>query len=210
MALTFKKKVIIPLLSKAFVFAVLLSSCNNSTPNNNSILPNRPTDVTKTIPTEISVLGTYIHSLALPFKDTCYDTMTVQKRKIPDSLSKFKTYGQFIGKVSETRQYIAILYSIPADVQLPVLHTFNANGDKISSLKLFIGNCCGENEGCSGLSTVQITRDLHIILKDSMQTFERNKRKFTKKKDIQTFKKYEEYKIDSTGKILKVGAGDLP
>jgi hypothetical protein len=181
---------------------MLIASCHTSTQNN--VTPS----ISSVNTSVINVLGGYISFVPLPFVDTCYDTIATQKQRFPDSLSKFKSYGQLLGKVKETKQYLALLYSIPADVQLPVLHTFNTNGDKISTLKLFIGNCCGENEGCSGLSTVVITKDMHIILKDSMQTFERNKKKFNKKKNFRIVKKYEEFKIDSTGTIIKVNSGN--
>ena len=150
----------------------------------------------------MEVFSSSVHSLKLPFTDTCFDTLAIQKATLPDSLAKLKAYGQLVGKINETPKYIALLYSISADIQLPVLHTFTPKGEKISSLKLFIGNCCGENEGCSGLSTVVITKDMHIILKDSMQTFDRDKKKFDKKRNIRILKKSVEFRIDSTGKII--------
>jgi hypothetical protein len=185
------------------ILLIFLSSCKNSSQNNSA-----PTIITTENITTSSVLGASMHSLHLPFTDTCYDTVATQRSRLPDSLSQFKQYGKIVGKINETGKYVAVLYAISADVQLPVIHTFNTNGEKISSLKLFIGNCCGENEACSGLSTVRITKDLHIILKDSMQTFDRDKKKFDKKRNIKVVKKYEEFKIDSTGTILKVSSGD--
>ena len=154
-----------------------------------------------------NAMGIYsasVVSLKLPLSDTCDDTMAIQRLKLTDSLTKFNIYGQLVGKVNETEKYVAILYTIPSDVQLPVLHTFDKSGQEISSLKLFIGNCCGENEGCSGLSTVLITKDLHIILKDSMQIFVRNKKHADKKQNIQIVNKQEQFKIDSTGRILRI------
>lgn len=175
---------------------LLFSRCHNSMTNTGNQQPNT-----------MKVSGMHIFSksvkfLKLPFNDTCDDTLPIQRLSLPDSLSRFQKYGKLVGKLCETGRYTAILYIIPADVELPVLQVFDTNGNKISSLKLFIGNCCGENEGCSGLSTVQITKDLHIILKDSTQTFERNKKNLNKKRNIQTTKKTEEFRIDSTGKIV--------
>lgn len=143
-----------------------------------------------------------IKSIKLPFKDTCYNSMAVQKVNLPDSLSGFKKYGQLIGKVGENNHYVAILYAIPADVQLPVLWVFNKNGGEIASLKLLLGDCCGDNEACSGVSTLCITKELHIVLKDSTQTFERNKKHADKKYNIQIEKTQREYMIDSMGKII--------
>lgn len=180
---------------------IMLFGCNNPSDNKK----NNQTINTTATGNAMSMFSASVKSLKLPFTDTCFNTLAIQKKTLPDSLSKFKAYGQLVGKINETGDYIALLYSIPADVQLPVLHTFTTNGEKISTLKLFIGNCCGENEDCSGLSTVVITKDMHIILKDSMQTFERDKKKFDKKKKIKTLKKYEEYKIESTGKIVPIG-----
>ena len=180
----------------------LLSSCHNTTTNNT----NTNTQVTTQPINAMSVYSSAIHSIKLPFIDTCFDTIAIQHPKLPDSLSEFKNYGQIVGKVHETRNYVAILYSIPADVQLPVLRTFNTNGQKISSLRLFIGDCCGENEDCSGQSTFEITGDMHIILRDSMQTFERDKKKYDKKKNFQMHKKMQEFKIDSNGKIIQMGS----
>lgn len=184
------------LLYSSFIFSVFIAGCNNSSGNTQNIRTNN-------LNTPIfSIYSGAVNSIKLPFKDSCDDTLAIQRLNLPDSLSKFKNYGQLIGKINETQKYTAILYSISGDVQLPVLYVFNKDGKEISSLKLLIGNCCGENEDCSGLSTAQITNDMHIILKDSMQTFERDKRKYDKKRSIQIFKKREEFKIDSTGKII--------
>jgi len=152
--------------------------------------------------TVMDVYSSSIKPIKLPFKDTCYNTIAVQKVTLPDSLSQFNKYGQLIGKVNETNNYIAILYTLPADVQLPVIQVFNKKGEEVASLVLLIGNCCGEDEACSGISTVRITKDLHIILKDSTQTFERDKKNADKKYNIQIEKKQREYIIDSTGKII--------
>jgi hypothetical protein len=176
--------------------------CHNASENKVSNNTNTPS-VDNTV---INIISSAVKPLKLPFIDTCYDTLPTEHPNFPDSLLKFKVRGQIVGKVCETKNYIALLYSISADVQLPVLHTFNTNGEKISSLKLFIGNSCGENEASSGLSTAIITKDLHIILRDSTQTFERDKKKYEKKKNIQLFKKYEEYRIDSTGRIIPLGS----
>ncbi|HTA27849.1 MAG TPA: hypothetical protein VK809_08670 [Bacteroidia bacterium] len=182
--------------------AIILVGCHNTPDNkNNPVTPP---------PSSGNAMSMYISSvklLHLPFKDTCFDTMATQHAvTLPDSLEKFKKYGQVVGKINETPRYTAIIYSISADVQLPILNTFNARGERISSLKLFIGDCCGENEDCSGLSTVTITKNMHIILKDSMQKFDRDKKKFDKKRNIQILKKVEEYRIDSTGKIIRLGS----
>lgn len=150
----------------------------------------------------MEIYSSSIKSIKLPFIDTCYDTIAVQNVLLPDSLSAFKKYGGLIGKVGENNHYVAILYAIPADVQLPVLRVFDKNGGEVASLKLLLGNCCGENEDCSGVSTVCITKDLHIILKDSTQTFERDKKNADKKYNIQLQKRKKEFMIDSTGKIL--------
>lgn len=150
----------------------------------------------------IEAYSSSIKLIQLPFIDTCYDTLAVQQANPPDSLFQFEEYSQLIGKVSENNHYIAILCTIPADVQLPILEVFNKNGEKIASLSLLEGDCCGENEACSGISTVCITKDLHIILKDSTQTFERDKKNADKKYHVQIEKRQREYMIDSTGRIL--------
>jgi len=175
------------------VYSLLLFGCHTSL--------NKATTPKNTV---IRILNTSIEPFLLPFKDTCYDTVATKRIILPDSLEKFKGYGRVLGKISDNQKYIAILYAIPADVQLPVLYTFDSAGKKISSLRLYIGNCCGENEDCSGASTVEITKDLRIILKDSIQTFERDKKNADKKRNIQTLKKHQEFRIDSTGRILKV------
>src|SRR6185312_10730654 len=134
-----------------FVFLIILlfSACHMA--NNDSV--NKEATV-------MDVYSSSIKPIKLPFKDTCYNTIAVQKVTLPDSLSQFNKYGQLIGK------------------------------------------CCGEDEACSGISTVRITKDLHIILKDSTQTFERDKKNADKKYNIQIEKKQREYIIDSTGKII--------
>ena len=180
------------------LFFFTLYGCNNSTGKGSSVNVNSLNN------SAISIYSACIASIKLPLNDTCDDTIPIQRIKLPDSLSKFKKYGELIGKVNQTDRYTAILYSISGDIQLPVLYTFNTEGEEISSLKMLLGNCCGENEDCSGLSTAQITQDLHIILKDSMQTFERDVKQSDKKKNIKLLKKREEFKIDSTGKILQV------
>jgi hypothetical protein len=152
----------------------------------------------------ISAYCSVIHSIQLPIKDTCDDTIAIQKVSLPDSLTRFNKYGQLLGKINESKNYTAILYAIPADIQLPVLRTFDKDGKEIASLKLFIGNCCGENEDCSGSSTFHITKELQIILKDSVQTFERDKKNLDKKKNTQTLIKQEEFKIDSLGNIRQI------
>jgi len=177
---------------------ILIGGCNNSSENGNN-----EGDINLNN-NAICAYSASIASIKLPLNYTCDDTMAIQRINLPDSLSKFKKYGELIGKVNETNRYIAILYSISGDIQLPTLYTFSKTGEEISSLKMLIGDCCGENEDCSGLSTVQITKDLHIILKDSMQTFERDMKQSDKKRNIKILKKQEEFKIDSSGKILLV------
>ncbi len=180
---------------------IIVFGCHNTPENkSNATIPPPPPG------NAMSMYTSSVELLHLPFKDTCFDTMATQHATLPDSLEKFKKYGQVVGKINETPRYTAIIYSISADVQLPILNTFNARGERISSLKLFIGDCCGENEDCSGLSTVTITKNMHIILKDSMQKFDRDKKKFDKKRNIQILKKVEEYRIDSTGKIIRLGS----
>jgi hypothetical protein len=150
----------------------------------------------------IDAYSSSIKSIKLPFVDTCYDTVAVQQVNPPDSLFQFIEHGQLIGKVYETNKYVAILYTLPADIQLPVLEVFNKEGKEIASLTLLMGDCCGEDEACAGVSTVCITKELHIILKDSTQTFERDKKNADKKYHVQIEKKQREYVIDSTGRII--------
>src|ERR1700728_179256 len=100
-----------------FVFAVILlfstwvgchtANKDNATNNNNATKKENAMDIYRSS----------IKSVKLPFKDTCYDNMAVQKVALPDSLSGFGKYGQLIGKVGENNHYIAVLYAIPADVQ---------------------------------------------------------------------------------------------
>ncbi len=163
--------------------------------------PEKSNTIASSIESPMKTYTSSMRSVSLPFIDTCYDTVATQAVSIPDTLSKFKKYGRVIGKVNETDKYIAILYSLTGDVQLPVLRTFNKNGEPISTQKLLIGNCCGENEACTGLSIAKITKDLHIILIDSNQTFERDKKKSDIKKNIQLHYKLLEFTIDSTGMI---------
>ncbi len=179
---------------------IMLTGCHNSLKDNTTQATPPP------VANAMSQFTASVKLLNLPFKDTCYDTIATQHVTLPDSLTKLKKYGQVVGKIYQTPHYTAIIYSISADVQLPILNTFNEHGERISSLKLFIGDCCGENEDCSGLSTVTITPNMHIILKDSMQKFDRDKKKFNIKRNIQIFKKREEYRIDSTGKIIRLGS----
>jgi hypothetical protein len=197
MPILFKKSLsILPLIGIFFIF---LAGCHTA-PDNNGNGSNSKN-------TAMGIYSASINSIKLPFKDTCYDTIPAQKVTIPDSLTKFKDYGQLIGKVFENNKNIAILYSIAGDVQVPVLHIFSKDGKEISSLNLFIGNCCGDDEACSGISTVEITKDLYIILKDSVQVFERDKKNSDKKRNIKTMENLEEFKIDSTGNIINVNYG---
>ncbi len=188
------KYFILSFLAGSFIFI----SCHSSTDNSSVNKPEA-----KNL-TAIELFSSSLHSVPLPFKDTCFDTVAVQHIKLPDSLPKFKTFGQIIGKINETSDYIAILFSKSGDIQLPILRTFNHNGELISSLRLYLGDCCGENEDCSGVSTVSISKDLHITLKDSTQTFERDKKKFDKKSNIKIKVKDEIYRISDKGEIEKV------
>jgi hypothetical protein len=177
------------------IVSLSFSGCHNTSPSTVS-------NAITASPTVMEKYCSGIRQLTIPLTDSCFNSLPVQKIMLPDSLSSFKEFGKLAGKIAETRNYIALLYVISSDVELPVLRTFTHNGEKISSLKLFIGNCCGENEDCSGASTFIITKNLNIIMKDSMLTFERNKKKFDKKKNIQLYKKSVEYIIDTTGKII--------
>jgi hypothetical protein len=190
-----------------FLIIFIFQGCNTSTTNQNaaSVESNR---------TAMEIFSSSLMKVKLPFKDTCFDTVAVQHIKLPDSLSNLKQYGQIIGKVDETPEYIAILFSKTGDIQVPILRTFNHKGDLISSLRLYIGNCCGENEDCSGLSTAIVkdnttrntsaTMVMEIYLKDSTQTFERDKKKFDKKRNIKILVKEEYYTINDKGEIKRI------
>ena len=186
-------------LNTFIVFGIISLSlgCHSTTTNSDESLTDKK-------PTVFEGFAASIHNITLPFRDTCFDTVAVQRLKIPDSLSKLTKYGQIIGKVNETDNYIAILFSKEGDVQLPILRTFTHSGEMISTQKLLIGICCGENEDCSGLSSFEISKDLKITLKDSTLTFTRDKKKFDKKMNIKSETKLEEYIIDNSGNIKKV------
>ncbi len=158
--------------------------------------------------TAIEVFAASLHKVNLPFIDTCFDTVARQHINIPDSLPEFKKYGDIIGLLAETDTYVAILFSKSGDIQLPVVRTFNHSGHLISSQKLYNGICCGENEDCSGLSTVVITKNLDIHMKDSTQTFERDKNKSDKKENIKIKVKLETYTIETDGTIKQAAPSE--
>ena len=116
-------------------------------------------------------------------------------------------YGQgnhIFGKIAETNNFMAIIYLVPADIQLPVIQTTDKKGNKISELSMY-ERWCGEDPYSKGTSWASISKDLTIVLSDSAILYKRDTTggrigeiiEDTKRTEV----RHRVFKIDDTGHI---------
>jgi hypothetical protein len=154
--------------------------------------------------TPFSAFYTKIPETTLPFICYCNKQLTPFKTGISDSA--VKKYSNIADAMVYKRlpttgdNYCAIIYLIPADVQVPVLVTYNDSGKEISRLNLYEKHC-GEDELSSGLTWADITIDKKIIVHDSSSDFERDKQGNILEETRKIRVKSKNYSIDKTGKI---------
>ncbi len=111
----------------------------------------------------------------LPLKTTC--DQELECLHLDFSQSVINQFGpensKIFGKLSENKNFAAIIYLYPADIVLPIIQTTDRNGKKISVLSLF-DSYCGEDEFSWSTARAQVNTDLTILLSDSTITYERD------------------------------------
>jgi hypothetical protein len=116
-----------------------------------------------------------ITHIELPFKTTC--DQELENLQLDFSQTVINQFGpensKIFGKLSENKNFVAIIYLYPADIVLPIIQTTDRNGKKISALSLF-DSYCGEDEFSWSTARAQVNTDLTILLSDSTITYERD------------------------------------
>jgi hypothetical protein len=105
--------------------------------------------------------------LTLPLELVCGKPFPVKVTEI-SSLDRAKNEGYFglLGKLTEQENYTAVIYTTPADVVMPVIKTFDKQGNTIDSLVLYVGECGASPVGYWN-AKVDILKDMTIVLTDS-------------------------------------------
>lgn len=145
-----------------------------------------------------------IKKVDLPFRTTCDNGLQGTKLNFSDSIigSYGVELGSIFGKIADNDKFTAIVYLCPADVILPVIQTTSKTGEKISKLQLF-EKYCGEDEHSWSTSKAEITKDLTILLRDSVITYDRNKKGMIIEKSRKTEVSSRVFYIDSEGQIIE-------
>lgn len=125
-----------------------------------------------------------------------YDTALFEKYKLNEAESAY-------GKVYSDETGAGIIYTVPADVAVPVLVTYNKQGNKIDSLGLF------ENASGVGLETEVYVRAVYLPNKtikiiDSTVKWKLDKTGGDRIEGSESFTiDSSQYIIDNSGKISK-------
>jgi hypothetical protein len=195
---------------------IILFGCNNpgKTGKEKSLSTDKSSFIQKQIEKD-SILDTitsfkeFIESmpiLSIPLKVNCdddkYPNSDFDRNRIFGK--KFRPAGStIIGRLVTTNQYVALVYSYPADIALPFLETYTLSGVKIDSLQLFTYENCVEdfNESIETNSAFVITKDFEIQIIDSVFDTKTGNDNII----LKIFKETSvaNYKISDSGKIIK-------
>ena len=111
--------------------------------------------------------------IQLPVLITCNEPYfeNFEKFRNNDFGAGFKPEGgTIIGKIKVTHQFVAIVYSYPSDIALPILETYNLKGEKIDQLQLVNLINCAEDftDTIEANSSLIISQDTIIQIIDSI------------------------------------------
>ena len=145
-----------------------------------------------------------IPQVKLPLKTTC--DQELESLQLDFSQSVINNFGpessKIFGKLSENKNFAAIIYLYPADIVLPIIQTTDRNGKKISVLSLF-DSYCGEDEFSWSTARAQVNTDLTILLSDSTITYERDSKGEIVGSNRKSVVRNRSFYINDTGEILE-------
>ena len=127
-----------------------------------------------------------------------------------ESNSEFEKFSNFIphdvdvifGLIGKTEKFKLIIFGKTGDDIIPIIFSFDNNGNRIDSLDLSLVGCGGADEYVIPYDCAQIGKDLHIVLRDTIKYihFPDNARDYILD-SIET--SVVNYTIDNNGKINK-------
>lgn len=177
----------------SFAILTLAISCSQRSKNLNN----------KNIEPKFSNYLQKIEPLELPYQAGCiefidFDNMTKNSALIDTTYSL--NWEIPFKRIKTEKNFEIVIYLMPADIFIPIVKTFDLNGNEISKLMIF-SNCDGE-PGFRERQFFTIHKDFQIIKTDSVWTWEldndHNEIKSTEK--INVTKSY--YSIENNGLIL--------
>ena len=155
----------------SILFLTIIIGCNGPTKTEKTKTSNiNPTNDT------IKTFQEYVEKMPfiqLPVLITCNEPYfeNFEKFRNNDFGAGFKPEGAtIIGKIKVTHQFVAIVYSHPSDIALPILETYNLKGEKIDQLQLVnIINCAEDfTDTIEANSSLIISQDTIIQIIDSI------------------------------------------
>jgi len=196
------------------ILTFLLISClNRNNQNNQEIDDPKISDISdiieineisKSIDGRFEEFLSALEPLVLPHQFECYD---FNDQDLLEKLSETKDtiYSEKwdipYKRIIINEQFESAIFLSPADIYIPVLKTFNLNGDLISELQLMTS--CGQEPGFFSRQFVTIEPSLEIIRIDSTWRCEVNNQgiedKSTEKLEVTT----ERFKINKVGEIIE-------
>jgi hypothetical protein len=145
-----------------------------------------------------------ITQVELPLITTC--DQELESLQLDFSQSVINQFGpensKIFGKLSENKNFAAIIYLYPADIVLPIIQTTDRNGKKISVLSLF-DSYCGEDEFSWSTARAQVTTDMSILLSDSTITYKRDSKGEIVDSTRKTVVRNRSFYINEKGEILE-------
>lgn len=149
-----------------------------------------------------------IPSIILPFSATCWTCCKIIESEIDTSLNnKFNpNHYLIVGKILIDHDCIGILYAGEADFLVPILITYDKAGNKISE-ESFLGHThCGRIVDNYGASFFSINKQFEIIERDTNLVFLMDTTNFSIIDTLERNINFRQFKIDKSGKIIKINA----
>ena len=198
------------------VFALIAGCCGQSsnkqakTANNevvceqSSIVKSRETNDPK-MTIEQRVFDDYLKAISevkFPLQFKCEIDPNASNSNIDrTTIAKYtREHSDIYGKLAVNENYAAIIYLYPADVVLPIIQTYDRQGNKISELTVY-DRYCGANEFFWCTSWASILEDLTIVLSDSTRTYDRNLEGKIIEETIMTEVRHRKFYINNKGEI---------
>jgi len=150
------------------LFLVSCTSNNNTNETSNEISDNTESVDVKPIDISFENYLLTLQNIELPYKLDC-NTQFEYTNKIPESLSKIykEPGGTPYGMFQVFDSIYAIIYMFAADIYLPVLYTYDNEGNSISKLQL-LDKLCASDVDYKVKEFTEILSDFSIICIDSI------------------------------------------
>jgi hypothetical protein len=146
--------------------------------------------------------------MSLPFSSTCESCCNISESKIDSALnSKFNPENYLIvGQFPINKEFLGILYAGQADFLVPILITYDKTGNKVAEEVFLSHTHCGQILDNYGASFVSIDKQFEIIERDTNLVFLLDTTDFSIKDTIEININLRKFKIENSGKIIKINA----